>query len=261
MPGIKIGYLPQEPQLDPRRPCARSSRRASATCSRRKQALDEIYAAYAEPDADFDKLAAEQARAARRSIAAAGGELRHAAGDRRRRAAPAAVGREDRHALRRREAPRRAVPPAAVASPTCCCSTSRPTTSTPSRVEWLEQFLQRLPRHRGRGHARSLLPRQRRRVDPRARPRPRHSVEGQLQRRGSSRRKQRLKQEEKRGGRAHQGDARRSSSGCARIPKGAPGQEQGAPRALRGAAVVRVPEAQRDQGDLHPAWPSASATR
>src|SRR5579871_6070536 len=37
-----------------------------------------------------------------------------------------------------------------------------------------------IPRHRGRGHARSLLPRQRGRVDPRTRPRPRHSVEGQL---------------------------------------------------------------------------------
>ena len=47
-------------------------------------------------------------------------------------------------------------------------------------VAWLERFLQGLPRHRRRRHARPLFPRQRRRLDSRARPRPRHSVEGQL---------------------------------------------------------------------------------
>ena len=43
-------------------------------------------------------------------------------------------------------------------------------------------------------------------------------------------------------------------------PQGAPGQEQGAPAALRGARLARIPGAQRDQRDLHPARASASAT-
>ena len=47
-------------------------------------------------------------------------------------------------------------------------------------VAWLEQHPRGVPRHRRRRHARSLLPRQRRRLDPGARPRPRHPVRGQL---------------------------------------------------------------------------------
>ena len=47
-------------------------------------------------------------------------------------------------------------------------------------VAWLERHLHEYPRNGRRRHARSLLPRQRRRLDPRARPRPRHSVRGQL---------------------------------------------------------------------------------
>ena len=110
-----------------------------------KKRLDEVYAEYAEPDADFDKLAAEQAEL-EAVIAAAGSENTDLQLEtRRRRAAPAALGRQDRQAVGRREAPRRAVPAAAVASPTCCCSTSRPTTWTPKVVDWLEQFLQRFP--------------------------------------------------------------------------------------------------------------------
>ena len=94
-----------------------------------KDALDEIYAAYAEPDADFDKLAAEQAKF-EAIIAAGGSDTEHAARDRGRRAAPAAVGREGR---RRCRAARNAAWRCAGCcsrSPTCCCSTSPPTTST-----------------------------------------------------------------------------------------------------------------------------------
>ena len=63
MPDLRIGFLPQEPKLDPDADRARaSSRKAWAKCSHAKARLDEVYAAYAEPDADFDALAAEQAR-------------------------------------------------------------------------------------------------------------------------------------------------------------------------------------------------------
>ena len=132
-PGIKIGYLEQEPQLDPEHTVREAVEEGVGEVLHAQAALDEVYAAYAEEDADFDKLAAEQQRL--EAILATGdaAHARAAAGNRRRRAAPAAVGREDRHAVRRREAPRRAVPPAAAASPTCCCSTNRPTTSTPNR--------------------------------------------------------------------------------------------------------------------------------
>ena len=60
--GLKIGYLPQEPQLDPEatvRACVEEGRGEVMSAQKR---LEEVYAAYAEPDADFDALAAEQAK-------------------------------------------------------------------------------------------------------------------------------------------------------------------------------------------------------
>jgi sulfate-transporting ATPase len=61
MPGIKVGYLPQEPQLDHDKTVREEVESALGDIVRAKTRLDEVYAAYAEPDADFDKLAAEQA--------------------------------------------------------------------------------------------------------------------------------------------------------------------------------------------------------
>jgi sulfate-transporting ATPase len=61
MPGLKIGYLPQEPQLDPGQTVRAAVEEGIGGVLAAKQRLDEVYAAYAEPDADFDKLAAEQA--------------------------------------------------------------------------------------------------------------------------------------------------------------------------------------------------------
>ncbi|MEO8187357.1 MAG: energy-dependent translational throttle protein EttA [Burkholderiaceae bacterium] len=62
MPGIKIGYLPQEPQLDAAITVKQEVEGGLGESLQAKQKLDEIYAAYAEPDADFDLLAAEQAK-------------------------------------------------------------------------------------------------------------------------------------------------------------------------------------------------------
>src|SRR5512145_1946589 len=62
MPGIKIGFLPQEPQLDPQQSVRESVEQGLGEVLEAKQKLDAIYAAYAEPDADFDKLASEQAK-------------------------------------------------------------------------------------------------------------------------------------------------------------------------------------------------------
>jgi len=62
MPGINIGYLPQEPQLDDEKSVRETVEEALGEIKEAQTKLDAVYAAYAEPDADFDALAAEQAR-------------------------------------------------------------------------------------------------------------------------------------------------------------------------------------------------------
>jgi sulfate-transporting ATPase len=76
MPGIKIGYLPQEPQLNPEHTVRESVEEAMGEVFAAKAKLEEVYAAYAEPDADFDALAAEQARL-EAVIATAGTDSEH----------------------------------------------------------------------------------------------------------------------------------------------------------------------------------------
>jgi sulfate-transporting ATPase len=60
--GINIGYLPQEPQLDPAKTVRGNVEEAVVEIKNALEQLDAVYAAYADPDADFDKLAADQAR-------------------------------------------------------------------------------------------------------------------------------------------------------------------------------------------------------
>lgn len=59
---LKIGYLPQEPQLDPEATVRQAVEEGMGEVMQAQAKLDAVYAAYAEPDADFDALAAEQAR-------------------------------------------------------------------------------------------------------------------------------------------------------------------------------------------------------
>ena len=59
-PGIKIGFLPQEPKLDPAKDVRGNVEEAVSHIKDAIARLDQVYAAYAEPDADFDKIAAEQ---------------------------------------------------------------------------------------------------------------------------------------------------------------------------------------------------------
>lgn len=59
-PGINIGYLPQEPQLDETKDVRGNIEEAVADVAHALKRLDEVYAAYADPDADFDALAKEQ---------------------------------------------------------------------------------------------------------------------------------------------------------------------------------------------------------
>ena len=71
MPGIKIGYLPQEPEMNPDQTVREAVEEGIGGVLAAKKRLDEVYAAYAEPDADFDALAAEQGEL--EAIIAAGG--------------------------------------------------------------------------------------------------------------------------------------------------------------------------------------------
>ncbi|HPW84676.1 MAG TPA: ATP-binding cassette domain-containing protein, partial [Rhodoferax sp.] len=62
MAGLKIGYLPQEPQLDPTETVRQSVEGGMGESKAAQARLEEVYAAYADEDADFDALAAEQAQ-------------------------------------------------------------------------------------------------------------------------------------------------------------------------------------------------------
>ena len=73
MPGLKIGYLPQEPHIDPEQTVRQAVEEGIGGALAAQKRLEEVYAAYAEPDADFDALATEQAEL-EAIIAASGGE-------------------------------------------------------------------------------------------------------------------------------------------------------------------------------------------
>src|SRR5580698_11048900 len=60
-PGLTVGHLPQEPMLDPDKTVRETVEEGLGPILAARKRLEEIYAAYGEPDADLDKLAAEQA--------------------------------------------------------------------------------------------------------------------------------------------------------------------------------------------------------
>ncbi len=74
--GVSIGYLPQEPQLDPTKTVREEVESALGEVMQAQAKLDEVYAAYADPEADFDKLAEEQARL-EAIISTAGSDTEH----------------------------------------------------------------------------------------------------------------------------------------------------------------------------------------
>ena len=76
MPNIRIGYLHQEPQLSPGHTVREAVEEGLGEVIEAKNKLDEIYAAYAEPDADFDKLAEERAKY-EAVLAASGSDMEH----------------------------------------------------------------------------------------------------------------------------------------------------------------------------------------
>ncbi len=155
MAGLSIGYLPQEPQLNPEHTVREAVEEAMAEVNNAKARLEEVYAAYAEEDADFDALAAEQGEL-EAIIAAAGTDSEHqleiAADALRLPPWDAVVGK-----LSGGESAAWRCASCCCPSPICRCWTSRPTTWMLNRsIGW--SSLAPLYRHRGGHYPRSLLP-------------------------------------------------------------------------------------------------------
>ena len=259
MPGLKIGYLPQEPQLDPDQTVREAVEEGIGDVARRQEA----------------------ARRGLRRLRRAGRRLRRArrrAGRARGASSPPPAARTPTCSSRspptrcacrrgtRRSASSRAARSAAsrcagccCPSPTCCCSTSRPTTSTPRSVDWLEQFLQRFPgtvvaithdRYFLDNAAEWILELDRGRGIPwKGNYSDLARAEGAAPRAGAEDR-----------GRAHQGDEEGARVGAPE-PEGPPGQEQGAPGALRGAVATSNTRSATRPTRSSSRWPSAWATR
>ena len=131
-PNLNIGYLPQEPQLDPEKTVREEVESGMGEVMNAQKRLEEVYAAYAEPDADFDALAEEQARLEAIISAGAGDnielQLEVAADALRLPPWDAKIGRCP---VVKNAAWRCAS--CCCPSPTCCCWTNPPTTWTPNR--------------------------------------------------------------------------------------------------------------------------------
>jgi sulfate-transporting ATPase len=143
MPNMKIGYLPQEPQLDATRTVRQCVEEGLGELIEARARLDEVYAAYAEPDADFEKLAADQARY--EAILSAGGEdvehqLEIAADALRLPPWEAVIG-----TLSGGEKRRVALCRLLLSKPDMLLLDEPTNHLDAESVEWLEQFLQRFP--------------------------------------------------------------------------------------------------------------------
>ena len=77
MPNLHVGYLPQEPDIDPTQTVREAVEVGLGSIAAAKKRLDEVYAAYGEADADFDKLAAEQSDLEALLATADGGDIEH----------------------------------------------------------------------------------------------------------------------------------------------------------------------------------------
>ncbi len=143
MPNMRVGFLPQEPQLDPEKTVREEVEQGMGDVAEAKKKLEEIYAAYSEEGADFDKLAEEQAKY-EAIIAAAGPDMGHQleiAADALRlppwdaKIATLSGGEKRRVALCR-----------LLLSKPDMLLLDEPTNHLDAEsVEWLEQFLQRFP--------------------------------------------------------------------------------------------------------------------
>jgi len=141
MPGIQVGYLPQEPALDSAKTVREEVEAARGEVAEAKKQLEAVYAAYSEEGADFDKLAAEQARLeALVNTADTGQELEIAADALRLPAWDAKIG-----ILSGGEKRRVALCKLLLSKPDLLLLDEPTNHLDAESVEWLEQFLQRFP--------------------------------------------------------------------------------------------------------------------
>jgi sulfate-transporting ATPase len=131
-PGFTVGFLAQEPQLDPTKDVAGNVADGVGEVKGLLDRYNEVCAGFAEPDADFDKLLAEQSDLQSKIDAAGAWDLERTfeiAMD----ALRLPPGEADVTTLSGGERRRVALCRLLLSAPTSCCSTSPPTTSTPSR--------------------------------------------------------------------------------------------------------------------------------
>ena len=141
MPNIKVGFLPQEPALDPGTTVRETVEEAKQDVAEAKKRLDEVYAAYAEPDADFDKLAAEQAKLEAIVNAAGSGQELEIAAD----ALRLPPWEQKVDVLSGGEKRRVALCRLLLSNPDLLLLDEPTNHLDAESVEWLEQFLQRFP--------------------------------------------------------------------------------------------------------------------
>ena len=236
--GTRIGYLPQEPQLDATKDVKGNVELAVTKKRALLQKFEAISMKFAEPmsdDADDEAARGSgEGAGADRCAESVGARPQHR--DRDGRVAAAATGCGCEHVVGRREATRGAVPGAA--RPARHAAARRADQPSRRRERRVARAVSRGVSGNGGGHhARPLLPRQRREVDSRARSRRGNSVRGKLQRMARAEaRASRAGREER--VRAPALAAARARVGAARAAR-APGEEQGAHSEVRGARGVR----------------------
>ena len=239
-PGIKIGFLPQEPRSIPAKNVRAIVEEGVADSSSSIKRFNEISDKFAEPleDDEMTKLLEEQGKLQDKIDAAGGWELERkldVAAD----ALRLPPWDADVQSLSGGERRRVALCRLLLSKPDMLLLDEPTNHLDAESVAWLERFLERFPGHRHRGHARSLLPRQRRGLDPRARPRPRHSVARQLHLLARAEGAAPAARREA-GSRAAAHDQDRARVG-AHESRRAAREGQGASRALRGAHVEGIP--------------------
>ena len=250
--GARVGYLPQEPQLDPTKSVRENVMEGVAPQKAIVDRYNELAVNYSDETADEmtklqDEIEAKGLWDLDSKVDQAMDALRCPADD-----------AEVATAVRRRAAARRAVPAAARAAG--AAAARRADQSPRCRVGDVARrpSAQLSGRHPHR-HPRPLFPRQRHRLDSRTRSRPRHSLRGQLL--GVAHAEaEAARTGGPRGGGAP-AHARARAGMDRRLAAGAAGEIQGALRALRGVAEKGRREADADRADRHPGDRAARAER
>ena len=132
MPGLNIGYLPQEPQLNPEQTVRESVEEGMGGVLAAKKRLDEVYVEYGARGRRLRQARRRTGRARGHHLVGRLRQRRAPARDRRRRAAPAGRGTPSSATCPAARSAASRCAACCCPSPTCCCSTSRPTTWTPS---------------------------------------------------------------------------------------------------------------------------------